>query len=131
MPRSIYSSSCRWHTERSGCAQGKGFGARWFRHLQPAKGVARCVTMDTASPTSDHVYEVVIIGGGPAGLFGLFYACIRQMDALLIDSLPELGGQLAALYPEKDIYDMPGFPKILTKELVRMMVEQATMHRKQ
>lgn len=77
------------------------------------------------------LYDVVIIGGGPCGLFGLFYACIRQLDALLIDSLPELGGQLTALYPEKDIYDMPGFPKILTKELVKMMVEQATMHRPQ
>jgi thioredoxin reductase (NADPH) len=80
----------------------------------------------------DHkVYDIAIIGGGPCGLFGLFYTCIRQLDALLIDSLPELGGQLTALYPEKDIYDMPGFPKILTKELVQMMVEQATMHRQQ
>ena len=77
------------------------------------------------------LYDVVIIGGGPSGLFGLFYACIRQLDALLIDSLPELGGQLTALYPEKDIYDMPGYPKVLTKELVKQMVEQALMHRQQ
>lgn len=87
--------------------------------------------MDSDQNTPDKIFDLVIIGGGPCGLFGLFYACIRQLDTLLIDSLPELGGQLTALYPEKDIYDMPGFPKILTKDLVKMMVDQALMHRKQ
>jgi thioredoxin reductase len=53
------------------------------------------------------------------------------MDALLLDSLEQPGGQLAALYPEKYIYDMPGFPKVLAGELAEMMFEQATMHRKQ
>src|SRR5690606_6209522 len=47
------------------------------------------------------------------------------------DSLAEPGGQLTALYPDKDIYDMPGFPKIKARDLVRDMVEQATMHRQQ
>jgi len=70
-------------------------------------------------------YDVTIIGGGPVGLFGAFYAGLRGMQCKIIDSLPELGGQLTALYPEKYIYDMPGFPEILAKDLVVHMVRQA------
>jgi ferredoxin/flavodoxin---NADP+ reductase len=81
--------------------------------------------------SDSHVFDTVIIGGGPTGLFGLFYACLRDMDTMLIDSLPELGGQLNALYPEKDVYDMPGFPRIRAKELSDQMVEQAMMHKQQ
>lgn len=77
------------------------------------------------------IYDIAIVGAGPAGLFGLFYASMRDMDALLIDSLPQPGGQLATLYPEKYIYDMPGFPKVLAGELAEKMYEQATMHRQQ
>lgn len=76
--------------------------------------------------TDQELYDVAIIGGGPAGLFGAFYAGLRGMKTLLIDALPELGGQLAVLYPEKYIYDVPGFPKILAKQLVKQLVEQAT-----
>src|SRR5262245_30787934 len=79
----------------------------------------------------NRVFDTVIVGGGPTGLFGLFYACLRDMDTLLIDSLPELGGQLSTLYPEKDVYDMPGFPKIRARDLAAQMVEQALMHKKQ
>lgn len=75
--------------------------------------------------TDQELYDVAIIGGGPAGLFGAFYAGLRGMKTLLIDALPELGGQLAVLYPEKYIYDVPGFPKILAKQLVKQLVEQA------
>lgn len=71
-------------------------------------------------------YDITIIGGGPTGLFALFYSGLRQAKAKLIDSMSDLGGQLTALYPEKYIYDMPGFPKVLTKDLVKSMVEQAT-----
>ncbi len=77
------------------------------------------------------IYDIAIIGAGPAGLFGLFYASVRAMDAILLDSLPQPGGQLATLYPEKYIYDMPGFPKIIAGKLADMMFEQATMHRPQ
>lgn len=80
---------------------------------------------------TEKIYEIAIVGAGPAGLFGLFYASMRAMDAILLDSLPEPGGQLTALYPEKFIYDMPGFPKILAGDLARMMFEQATMYRPQ
>lgn len=69
--------------------------------------------------------DVTIIGGGPVGLFAAFYAGLRGMSVRIIDSMPELGGQLTALYPEKYVYDMPGFPKVLAKDLAKQMVEQA------
>lgn len=70
--------------------------------------------------------DVTILGGGPVGLFASFYAGLRGMSVRIIDSLHELGGQLTALYPEKYVYDMPGFPKVLAKELAREMAAQGT-----
>ncbi len=69
--------------------------------------------------------DITFIGGGPTGLFGLFYAGMRGVDARVIDALPELGGQLRALYPEKYIYDVAGFPKVRAKVLCDRLVEQA------
>lgn len=60
------------------------------------------------------------------GLFAAFYAGLRGMSVRIVDSLPELGGQLTALYPEKYVYDMPGFPKILAKDLALEMANQGT-----
>src|SRR5947209_6921256 len=68
--------------------------------------------------------DITIIGAGPTGLFGLFYAGMRQVSAQIVDALPEAGGQLTALYPEKFIFDVAGYPKILAKDLVRQLVEQ-------
>jgi len=68
--------------------------------------------------------DITIIGGGPVGLFAAFYAGLRGMSVRIIDSLTELGGQLTALYPEKYVYDMPGFPKILARDLAKEMVAQ-------
>lgn len=70
------------------------------------------------------VYDITIIGGGPIGLFTAFYSGMRQASVKIIESLPQLGGQLAALYPEKDIYDVAGFPKIRAQELVNNLKEQ-------
>jgi len=70
--------------------------------------------------------DVSIVGGGPVGLFAAFYAGMRSMSVRIIDSLPELGGQLTALYPEKYVYDMPGFVKVLAKDLATAMIEQGT-----
>ncbi|HVT37615.1 MAG TPA: NAD(P)/FAD-dependent oxidoreductase [Gemmatimonadaceae bacterium] len=69
--------------------------------------------------------DITILGGGPAGLFALFYAGMRGVSAQIVDALPEPGGQLTALYPEKYIFDVAGFPKILTKQLVRALTDQA------
>jgi thioredoxin reductase len=68
--------------------------------------------------------DLTIIGGGPTGLFAAFYAGMRGISARIIDSLPELGGQLAALYPEKYIYDVGGFPRILARDLSNNLIEQ-------
>jgi len=74
---------------------------------------------------ADDIRDITIIGGGPTGLFAAFYAGMRGNSCRIVDSLPELGGQLAALYPEKYIFDVGGFPKILAKDLVTNLVEQA------
>ncbi|WP_025783737.1 NAD(P)/FAD-dependent oxidoreductase [Sporosarcina sp. D27] len=71
------------------------------------------------------IVDITIIGGGPTGLFASFYAGMREMSVKIIDSLPQLGGQLIELYPDKYIYDVGGFPKILAKDLVANLVTQA------
>ncbi len=73
---------------------------------------------------TDDIRDITIIGGGPTGLFAAFYAGMRGCSARIVDSLPELGGQLTALYPEKDIFDVGGFPRILSKDLARNLAEQ-------
>ncbi|MGJ7920101.1 NAD(P)/FAD-dependent oxidoreductase [Neobacillus sp. LXY-4] len=70
------------------------------------------------------VYDITIIGGGPIGLFTAFYGGMRQASVKIIESLPQLGGQLAALYPEKYIYDVAGFPKVRAQELINNLKEQ-------
>ncbi|TCS83126.1 NAD(P)/FAD-dependent oxidoreductase [Tepidibacillus fermentans] len=73
----------------------------------------------------EKVYDITVIGGGPAGLFATFYAGMRGASVKLIEAMPQLGGQLTALYPEKYIYDVAGFPKVLASELVKRVEEQA------
>jgi len=75
--------------------------------------------------TEPDIYDITIIGGGPSGLFAAFYAGMRAAKTKIVDSLPQLGGQLGALYPEKYIYDLPGFPKVLAREFVKRQVDQA------
>ncbi|SDO18703.1 NAD(P)/FAD-dependent oxidoreductase [Alkalicoccus daliensis] len=72
----------------------------------------------------EEVYDLTIVGGGPAGLFAAFYGGMRQMKVKIIDSLPEIGGQLATLYPEKYIYDIAGYPKVMAKDLVDNLAAQ-------
>lgn len=74
---------------------------------------------------SRDLVDMLIVGGGPVGLFAAFYAGMRQMSVTIVDSLDELGGQLTALYPEKYIYDIAGFPKILARDLAANLIEQA------
>ncbi len=73
----------------------------------------------------NEIVDLTIIGGGPTGLFASFYAGMREMSVKIIDSLPQLGGQLIELYPDKYIYDIGGFPKILAKDFVANLVTQA------
>ncbi|WP_060679839.1 NAD(P)/FAD-dependent oxidoreductase [Virgibacillus halodenitrificans] len=76
---------------------------------------------------SEEVFDVTIIGAGPVGLFTAFYGGMRQASVKIIESLPHTGGQLTALYPEKDIYDIAGFPKVRAQELVDNLEEQANL----
>jgi thioredoxin reductase len=75
-------------------------------------------------PDNNNVYDITIVGAGPTGLFASFYAGLRGMKTKIIEALPEAGGQLAVLYPEKFIYDVPGHPKILAKDLVKGLLQQ-------
>jgi len=69
--------------------------------------------------------DMAIIGAGPTGLFATYYAGFRGMSIAVVDALPELGGQISALYPEKAILDVAGFPTVKGRELVAALVEQA------
>jgi thioredoxin reductase (NADPH) len=73
---------------------------------------------------AQEVFDCTIIGGGTTGLFAAFYGGMREMSVKIIDSLGELGGQVSALYPEKNIYDVAGFPEIRGRDLVAGCVEQ-------
>ncbi len=70
--------------------------------------------------------DVAIIGAGPVGLFAVFECGMLELGCHLFDALPAPGGQCAALYPEKPIYDIPGYPRIDAAELVERLVEQAS-----
>jgi thioredoxin reductase len=69
--------------------------------------------------------DMLIIGAGPTGLFAAYYAGFRGMRVAVVDSLPELGGQITAMYPEKQSLDVAGFPSIKGRDLVEGLVEQA------
>ncbi len=64
------------------------------------------------------VRDITIVGAGPVGLSAAFWAGMRESSSRIIDSLPQVGGQLTTLYPEKWIFDVPGYPRILAKDLV-------------
>jgi ferredoxin/flavodoxin---NADP+ reductase len=78
--------------------------------------------------TQLRVYEcdLLIVGAGPVGLYAAYYAGFRGLRTVLIDSLPEVGGQIAAMYPEKPIYDIAGFPEVKGRDLVARLFEQAS-----
>jgi ferredoxin/flavodoxin---NADP+ reductase len=73
----------------------------------------------------DEVRDITVIGAGPVGLCTAFWAGMRQASVRIIDSLPELGGQCTTLYPEKWVFDVPGHPKVLAKDLVGLLRAQA------
>ncbi len=73
---------------------------------------------------ANEIRDITIVGGGPTGLFAAFYAGMRGSSCRIIDSLPELGGQLTALYPEKYIFEVGALAKVLGKDLVKNQVDQ-------
>ncbi|MCW2960683.1 MAG: ferredoxin--NADP(+) reductase [Thermoleophilia bacterium] len=83
--------------------------------------------MSDSASTEDYpeIADVTIIGGGPSGLAAAYYAGHREATVRIMDTLPELGGQVMAMYPEKHVYDVAGHPKIKAADLVALQVEQA------
>ncbi len=74
---------------------------------------------------SSHTCDMIIIGAGPTGLYAAYYAGFRGFSVAIIDALPEPGGQITAMYPEKDIFDVAGFPQVKGRALVDGLLEQA------
>lgn len=69
--------------------------------------------------------DLAIVGAGPAGLFATYYAGFRNFSVVVVDALPEVGGQVTAMYPEKEIFDIAGFPSVLGRELIDRLAQQA------
>ena len=86
----------------------------------PSKAAA-----DANSPAADLSVDVAIIGAGPVGLFAVFECGMLGLSAAVIDALEAVGGQCTALYPEKPIYDIPGYPKIDAGDLIARLEAQA------
>jgi thioredoxin reductase (NADPH) len=81
--------------------------------------------MSRIATVADNEVDLLIIGAGPSGLFATYYAGFRGLRVALVDSLPELGGQVTAMYPEKMIFDVAGFPAVKGRDLVAGLVDQA------
>ncbi len=69
-----------------------------------------------------HSVDLLIVGAGPVGLFGAYYAGVRKLSTAVLDSLEEPGGQITAMYPEKAIFDVAGFPAIKGRDLVEQLL---------
>src|SRR5688500_18470808 len=78
-----------------------------------------------AAEDFDQVRDVTVIGAGPVGMIASFWAGMREASSRLVDSLPDIGGQLTTLYPEKWIFDVPGYPRVLAKDLVEELRKQS------
>ncbi|QDQ96149.1 NAD(P)/FAD-dependent oxidoreductase [Tomitella fengzijianii] len=72
-----------------------------------------------------HDLDILIVGAGPVGLYGVYYAGVRGLKVGVIDSLSEVGGQVSALYPEKQIFDIAGYPRVKGRDLVAALAAQA------
>ncbi len=72
--------------------------------------------------------DVVVVGGGPSGLFSVFMLGQVGLNCILIDSLPELGGQCTALYPDKYIYDVAGFKNVYAQDLIDRLTNQMSQY---
>jgi len=70
-------------------------------------------------------FDIAVVGAGPAGLYAAYYAGFRGFSVCIIDALPEPGGQVTAMYPEKEIFDVAGFPRVKGRELIDGLLQQA------
>ncbi|MFE9603694.1 NAD(P)/FAD-dependent oxidoreductase [Streptomyces hokutonensis] len=85
------------------------------------------MSVHLAEPVESPVIEtdILIIGAGPSGLYGAYYAGFRGLRVTVMDVLPQCGGQISAMYPEKPIFDIAGFPSVRGRDLVDSLVAQA------
>ncbi len=81
--------------------------------------------MTTEISTADVAVDLLFVGAGPVGLFGAYCAGFRGLSTALVDALPEVGGQVQAIYPEKNIYDVAGLPGVQGQQLIRNLTQQA------
>jgi thioredoxin reductase (NADPH) len=81
------------------------------------------------SPQASADVDALIVGAGTAGLYAAYYAGFRGLSVAIMDSLPEIGGQVSAMYPEKMIYDVAGFPAVRGRDLVAGLAAQAGRYR--
>ena len=75
------------------------------------------------------LYDITVVGAGPVGLYAAYYAGLRDCRTKLIEMYPQVGGRLISMYPEKEIFDVAGHPKIVAADLVSMLTEQAMQYR--
>ena len=75
------------------------------------------------------MYDVTIVGAGPVGLYATYYAGLRDCKTKLLETYPQVGGRLISMYPEKEIFDVAGHPKILARDLIAQLTEQAMQYR--
>jgi thioredoxin reductase len=80
------------------------------------------------SDSGTYSVDLLIVGAGPVGLFGAYYAGVRTLSTVVLDSLEEAGGQITAMYPEKAIFDVAGFPAVRGRDLVNHLLAQAEPH---
>ena len=78
--------------------------------------------------SSDQILDITIIGGGPTGLAAAYYGGHRDASVRIVESLEQLGGQVSAVYPEKHIFDVAGYPKINGQELIDRLTDQAMQY---
>lgn len=81
-----------------------------------------------STETSAELFDITILGAGPAGLFAAYYSGFRTFRVKIIDALPALGGQVGTVYGEREILDVPGYPRIMGRELVEQLQAQADQH---
>jgi len=76
----------------------------------------------------EQIVDITIIGGGPTGLAAAYYGGHRDASVRIVESLEQLGGQVSAVYPEKHIFDVAGFPKVNGQELIDRLIDQARQY---
>ncbi|WP_380163807.1 FAD-dependent oxidoreductase [Jannaschia sp. R86511] len=91
--------------------------------VDPLPGVSPLAVATDPEPV-----DLLVVGAGPVGLYAAYYAGFRGLRVALVDSLPEPGGQVTAMYPEKLIFDVAGFPAVKGRDLVAGLVEQASRY---